>query len=632
VAAHFRLEVNQQSKLLYSGELTGPVELGRQKELLAPKSSLETPFFPRVISPEEKKDDAKDGLPPTEAWSRVPIALRDENRISRRHVLVEPLGGDRVRVKNISTNNTLQLRTGNEVPPGESVELAAPCLFTVWNRTVRVEVESALDLQSLAEPTLAPGFEPGSDPFGAPVAFTSLRRQDAESLIRWLQTVTRVLQSAAGSSDFFPRAAQGIVDLVDLDSGAVLLYKNGQWQEVAVHVRSTESQVEHNWRWSQRVLQWVRSERKTHWQLPESSGQDGGSTAGVQAVVAAPILDRHGEVIGALYGDRRVGVGVRAKSPISTYEAMLVETLACGVAAGLARVEQEQNAAAARVQFEQFFTKELSLQLTAQPDLLQGRDEEVTLLFCDIRGFSSISEAMGPARTVEWIGDVMNTLSECVSDYQGVLVDYIGDELMAMWGAPIKQPNHAELACRAAMAMLDRLPEMQQKWKARLEKEFALGIGINSGIARVGNTGSIRKFKYGPLGNTVNLASRVQGATKYLKSPLLITSATHQLLNGIFPARRVCTVCVVNIAEPVDLYELGAADDERWTTICQGYEKALTQFEAGEFLPAAQELGKVLAVHPDDGPSLILLSRACNWAVNPEQDKQFQREWVLPGK
>ena len=143
--------------------------------------------------------------------------------------------------------------------------------------------------------------------------------------------------------------------------------------------------------------------------------------------------------------------GLRAKAPISTYEAMLVEMLACGVAAGLARVEQEQNAAAARVQFEQFFTKELSLQLTAQPDLLQGRDEDVTLLFCDIRGFSSISEAMGPAGTVEWIGDVMNTLSECVSEDQGVLVDYIGDELMAMWGS-----DQAAQSRRVGLSRRDR--------------------------------------------------------------------------------------------------------------------------------------------------------------------------------
>ena len=118
MAAHFRLEVNQQSKLLYSGELNGPVELGRQKELLPHKSSLEPPFVPRVISPDEKKEDSKDGFAPTTAWSRVPIALRDENRISRRHVLVEPVGNDRVRCQEYQHQQHAAAADGQRCAPG----------------------------------------------------------------------------------------------------------------------------------------------------------------------------------------------------------------------------------------------------------------------------------------------------------------------------------------------------------------------------------------------------------------------------------------------------------------------------------------------------------------------------------
>jgi len=104
---------------------------------------------------------------------------------------------------------------------------------------------------------------------------------------------------------------------------------------------------------------------------------------------------------------------------------------------------------AARVQFEQFFTPSLASELAARPDLLKGRSLEVTLLFCDIRGFSRISERLGPGGTVEWISNVMEVLSDCVLAHQGVLVDYIGDELIAMWGAPKEEPQHAQLACRA---------------------------------------------------------------------------------------------------------------------------------------------------------------------------------------
>src|SRR5262249_6100728 len=155
-----------------------------------------------------------------------------------------------------------------------------------------------------------------------------------------------------------------------------------------------------------------------------------GSLRDVKEVVASPILNSRGEVIGALYGDRLRQGPAR---PITPLEALLVELLAGGVAAGLARLEQEQAALRAPVPFEQFFTRELSEQLALHPDPLRGRDEEVTVLVCDIRGFSRISERHGPTVTVEWLRDVMGTLSECVLAGRGVLIDYTGDELMAMW-------------------------------------------------------------------------------------------------------------------------------------------------------------------------------------------------------
>src|SRR5204863_6773170 len=112
----------------------------------------------------------------------------------------------------------------------------------------------------------------------------------------------------------------------------------------------------------------------------------------------------------------------------------------------LARQEQERAALQAQVRFEQFFGTELACQLCQEPDLLEGREAEVTLLFCDVRGFSRVSEKLGPAGTVRWIFDVMGDLSKCVLDEGGVLVDYVGDELMAMWGAPQEQPDQSERA------------------------------------------------------------------------------------------------------------------------------------------------------------------------------------------
>jgi adenylate cyclase len=157
----------------------------------------------------------------------------------------------------------------------------------------------------------------------------------------------------------------------------------------------------------------VSQEKKTFWEVPGPSHAVA-SLLQVDAIVAAPILDRNGAVIGALYGDRRQASASTSTVPITELDAMLVELLARGVAAGLARLEQEQEAMAARVRFEQFFSPELSRQLTLQPDLLNGRDEEVSILCCDIRGFSRICEKLGPGRTIEWINHALEEFSDCV--------------------------------------------------------------------------------------------------------------------------------------------------------------------------------------------------------------------------
>src|SRR5262249_37991849 len=160
----------------------------------------------------------------------------------------------------------------------------------------------------------------------------------------------------------------------------------------------------------------------------------------------------------------------------------------------------------------------------------------------------------------------------------GVLVDYIGDELMAMWGAPEQQPDHARQACRAAIDMIEQMPALNERWSGVLHERFDLGIGISSGPVRAGNMGSNKKFKYGPLGTTVNLASRVQGATKYFKSRVIVTGATADALGEDFLMRRVADVRVVNIEQPVRLYELPCGNFPNAPEICHDYELALDSF------------------------------------------------------
>lgn len=285
-------------------------------------------------------------------------------------------------------------------------------------------------------------------------------------------------------------------------------------------------------------------------------------------------------------------------------------------------------------EFAQFFPKEVARQVALRPEMLdEGREADVSVLFCDIRSFSRISELLPPRDTVRWIRDVMEVLSECVLEHQGVLVDYIGDELVAMWGAPTEQENHAQLACQAALAMIERLPAISQKWIESTRIPTSIGIGLNSGKAHVGNTGTARRRKYGPLGNTVNLASRVQGATRYLQVGLLVTSDTYHRLNeSQFLSRRLCTVKVDNIEKPVDLFQIVPQATPGWIDLDREYEGALSAFENREFRVAASMLGNLLLAHPNDGPSLLLMSRVVNELIDDRPSADFDPVWRLPGK
>jgi adenylate cyclase len=605
------IRVFDRNRQVFTGEFDGVVELGRQTDPAEPVYASHSAL----------------------GRGRVALARLDEHTVSRHHAEVERLPGGLVRLKNLSAVNALTLSEGVEVGPNTSAEVPLPVILAIGRKTVHIEEGDAeesdgVPIQGLAEATQLPGHAPAAARLPS-LELPAGRGIEAEALVRWLQTIMDVLHTAACSSDFFQRAANGIVDVVGLDCGQVLIREGDDWRVAESVSASGSPAASRGWRPSRRVLARLRDERRTLWQEPDLEDVST-SLAGVRAVVAAPILDRQGEVIGAIYGERLMGGRSSGIPRVAKVDAMLMELLARGVAAGLARVEQEKATLAARVQFEQFFTPELAHELAARPDLLRGQDREVTLLFCDIRGFSRVSERLGSSGTMRWIGDTMGALSECVLAHRGVLVDYIGDELIAMWGAPKEEPDHPRLACLAALDILARLPALNARWLDELGEPIGLGIGINTGVAQVGNTGSVHKFKYGALGNTVNVASRVQGATRYLKSDVLVTGSTHCRIGPGFSTRRLGKVAVVNIAEPQELHELALAGNPDWEELKRGYDLALTQFEAQDFREAARTLGNLLADHPADGPSLLLLSRTVDYLFRGAEG--FDPVFRLSGK
>ena len=282
-------------------------------------------------------------------------------------------------------------------------------------------------------------------------------------------------------------------------------------------------------------------------------------------------------------------------------------------------------------ELEQFFPRAVARQLLRDPSMLnKGLKQVVTVLFVDIRGFSRISEKLNdPSKMVAWLSAVMEQLFACVIEHSGVVVDFVGDEVMAMWGAPEKQHNQAQLACQAALEMLRRVATLNAVWEPIIGEPTRVGIGINTGVAHVGNSGTVRKFKYGPLGNTVNLASRVQGATKYLKADILITAFTHRALDKSFAARKLSTIHPVNINKPVELFEIREPGEAHWDELRQLYEQALKHYESQELTQGAELLGSIITRHGAKGPELALLSRTIECLVDPSR---WRAVWELPGK
>jgi adenylate cyclase len=605
----FKVRVLAQDTPACEINLDGSVELGRQR------ASEPAPY---------------QTLPPAgDTPARLIIAVQhDKDNISRRHLTLTPLPGNRVRVSNHSQAPLdVADSAGSAIAPAESTELTPPFNLILPGRTISVLHADSSDqygIHSLDEPTRGPDFR--SDLSLSSRSLALLQPAQMRLLLEGVPRALGVLQSAVGTTEFLERASQALVQIVGLDTGRVLLRKDDTWDTTSIHGTTYAP----GWNPSRHVIDRLLRTRSTVWQKPQqASDPDSASLRLLDTVVAAPLLDRHDQVIGVLYGERRKD-SPHPSRPDTQVEALLVNLLACGVSTGLARLEQEKAALRATTLFEQFVSPELARHLAADPGLLDGREAAVTVLFADVRSFSKYSEKLGAAVTFRWISDVLGELSRCVQEEGGVLVDYIGDELMAMWGAPEPQPDQAGRAVRTGLAMQAVLPEVDARWQSVLGEPVRIGVGINSGVAQVGNTGSQIKFKYGPLGNAVNLAARVRGLTKYLRCGVLVTADTHKDLGDDFLARRVVRARVVNIQAPVDLYEVERGGSPERKTFFAESQAALEALETRDFAAAARAAGALLQRDPSDGPLLLILARASDALVRGGEG--FDPVWTPPGK
>jgi adenylate cyclase len=215
--------------------------------------------------------------------------------------------------------------------------------------------------------------------------------------------------------------------------------------------------------------------------------------------------------------------------------------------------------------FGKYVSADIVGELLKNPEQIKlgGRKKEMSILFSDIRGFTSISEKLKPEELVHFLNEYLTAMSDVIMKDRGVVDKYIGDAIMAFWGAPLDDAEHAKKACIAAMDMMAELEKLKQKWKAEGRPlDVNIGIGINSGDAVVGNMGSHQRFSYTVMGDNVNLASRLESLNKEYGTSIIVSEQTYEEVKDSFFVRELDLVKVKGKQKPVRIYELMAKAGE----------------------------------------------------------------------
>jgi adenylate cyclase len=258
---------------------------------------------------------------------------------------------------------------------------------------------------------------------------------------------------------------------------------------------------------------------------------------------------------------------------------------------------------------------------------LGGKELEMTVMFSDIRGFTTISEKLSPQALVHLLNEYLSPMTDIVFKRRGTLDKYIGDAVMAFFGAPVQTELHAANCCDAALEMMETLARLREKW--RIEDphipDVDIGIGVNSGPMVVGNMGSQQRFNYTVMGDNVNLASRLEGLNKEYGTHILVSEQTLiAARRGLkdeqaYTVRELDAVRVKGKKEPVRLFELrsrGMPTVEE-QPLLDGYAEGLQLYRAQRFSEARLQFESLLQRFPHDGPCTLFIKRCDDMAANP---------------
>ena len=252
-----------------------------------------------------------------------------------------------------------------------------------------------------------------------------------------------------------------------------------------------------------------------------------------------------------------------------------------------------------------------------------GETKELTVMFSDIRGFTTLSEGLTADELVQLLNEYLGEMTEVIFHNLGTLDKYIGDAIMAFWGSPYPQTDHAYRACACALEMGRTLEKLNARWQAEGRKQIAIGVGLNTGPVNVGNMGSAKRLAWTVMGDNVNLASRLEGITKEYRCRIVIGEGTYQEIADQFVCRDLDKIRVKGKLQPVTIYELldFAAEKKKYEPLLSCFDHAMEAYREHNWQEAASRLGEMLTRFPDDGAAQVFLERVSEFLQNaPEAD------------
>lgn len=304
---------------------------------------------------------------------------------------------------------------------------------------------------------------------------------------------------------------------------------------------------------------------------------------------------------------------------------------------GVQFVSEQKEKRMIKGMFQHYLAKDLVDELIADPEKLKlgGAKKELTAFFSDIEGFSTISEGLPPEQLLEHLNEYLTAMTDIILENDGMLDKYIGDAIVAVWGAPIVREDHAFLACRASIRMHRRERELRAQWARENKPQFKTRIGLNTGYMTIGNVGSHQRLSYTVIGDTVNLASRLEEINKQYQSYIIISEYTYNEVKELFITRELDLITVKGKTEPVRIYQLIEEADvslsEAQGKVHQLYSEGLKRYRERAWEKALFNFEEALKVNSGDYPSKLYSDRCHHFMENPPPP-DWDGVWVYTTK